>query len=139
MPVALVTGANRGLGLETVRQLLERGYDVHATYRTDAGGLELIDSDRLSTHQADVRDMTALQGVMRAVGDRLDVLFNNAGVSDGRWASIEEVDFDVVSEVLEINAISPVRVTQLALPLLQKSGFGKVVMISSLMASIDDC
>jgi NAD(P)-dependent dehydrogenase (short-subunit alcohol dehydrogenase family) len=139
MPVALVTGANRGLGLETVRQLLERGYTVHATYREAPGGLDDFDSERLSTHQADVRDEEALRGVMDAIGGRLDLLINNAGVSDGRWASVEDIDFAVVSEVLEINAVSPVRVTQLALPLLRQSPLGKVVMVSSLMASIEDC
>ena len=75
---------------------------------------------------------------MGAVGPSLNLLVNNAGVADGRWSTIAEIDFDIVSEVMEVNAISPVRVTQHALPLLANGG-GTVLMITSLMGSIGDC
>ena len=76
--------------------------------------------------------------MMASINAPLDVLINNAGVADGRWSSVEEIDMDVVREVLDINAVAPLLVTQCALPLLTKNG-GKVAMITSLMGSIDDC
>ena len=134
----MVTGANRGIGLELVRQLLDRGYNVHATYRQSKGGLDSLSHPNLVLHQMDVRSSDDVAAAMTGVGPTLDLLVNNAGVSDGRWSNISEIDFDVVSTVMEVNAIAPVRVTQHALPLLTNGG-GTVVMITSLMGSIDDC
>lgn len=138
MPTAMVTGANRGIGLEAVRQLLDRDYEVHATYREKKGGLADISNPRLVLHKMDVRSTDDVRMAMSGVGPSLDLLVNNAGVSDGRWASIAEMDFDIVSDVMEVNAIGPVRVTQHALPLLANGG-GMVLMITSLMGSIGDC
>ena len=138
MPTAMVTGANRGIGLEMVRQLLDRDYEVHATYRLEKGGLAGITNPRLVLHQMDVRNTDEVVAAVGAVGLSLDLLVNNAGVADGRWQTIAEIDFDIVSDVMEVNAISPVRVTQHALPLLANGG-GTVLMITSLMGSIGDC
>lgn len=139
MPVALVTGANRGIGLELTRQLLDAGYTVHATYRNALGGLADLATASLQTHTMDVRSDDSVRSVMASIDEPLDLLFNNAGISDGRWPRIEDIDFEVVSNVLEVNAIAPVRVTQHALPLLDRAGGGTVVMITSLMGSIEDC
>ena len=131
MPVALVTGGNRGLGLELVKQLLDRGYTVHATYRVEKGGLGEIADAKLQPHQMDVRDEVAIGKVVAAIDGPLDLLVNNAGISDGRWSQIADIEFDVVSEVLEVNAISPVRVVQHTLPLLKEAGGATVVMVTS--------
>lgn len=139
MKVAVVTGANRGIGFELTRQLLESGYAVHATYRSNMGGLKGVQHAHLSTHKVDVRSDEDVAALMVAVGGRIDLLVNNAGVPDGRWSSIAEIDLTRAAEVFEINAFAPVRVTQHALPLLAKSESGVVAMMSSLMASIDDC
>jgi NAD(P)-dependent dehydrogenase (short-subunit alcohol dehydrogenase family) len=139
MPVALVTGANRGIGLELTRQLLDAGYTVHATYRNDLGGLDGLANANLQTHIMEVRSNDSVRSVMTDIAEPLDLLVNNAGISDGRWSCIEDIDFEVVSRVLEVNAIAPVRVTQHALPLLGRAGGGTVVMITSLMGSIEDC
>lgn len=136
MPVAVVTGANRGLGFEMVRQLLHRGFTVHATYRSSPGLLS--PEERLHLHRLDVRDGRAIAEMMETIGDSIDLLINNAGIADGRWSSVEAIDFEIAGEVLEVNAIAPVRVTQAALPLLADGG-GTVVMITSLMGSIGDC
>ena len=138
MPTALITGANRGIGLELVRQLLGRGYEVHATYRTSKDGLQGLACSQLHEHQLDVRNKEEVKAMMASINAPLNVLVNNAGVADGRWSSVEEIDMDVVREVLDINAVAPLLVTQCALPLLTKNG-GKVAMITSLMGSIDDC
>ncbi|MGB0312265.1 MAG: SDR family oxidoreductase [Poseidonia sp.] len=138
MPVAVVTGANRGLGFEMVRQLLQRDFTVHATYRTSPGLLSTLGDGGLHQHQVDVRDGQAIAEMMDRIGGSIDLLINNAGIADGRWSSVEAIDFDVAAEVLEVNAVAPVRVTQAALPLLAEGG-GTVVMITSLMGSIGDC
>lgn len=139
MPQALVTGANRGIGLELTRQLLESGYSVHATYRKTEGGLTELVHPLLHLHQLDVRSDEAIAAVASAIDGGLDLLINNAGIADGRWASVEDIDFEVVSEVIEVNAIAPIRVTRGLLPALERAGGGTVVMMTSLMASIADC
>ncbi len=138
MPVAVVTGANRGLGFEMVRQLIKRDFTVHATYRTSPGQLSTLDDEWLHLHQVDVRDGQAIDEMMDAIGGPIDLLINNAGIADGRWPSVEAIDFDVATEVLEVNAVAPVRITQAALAHLADGG-GTVVMITSLMGSIEDC
>ena len=138
MPTAMVTGANRGIGLELVRQLLNRDYTVHATYRHDMGGLASLNHPDLVVHQMDVRHADEVAATIENIGPSLDLLVNNAGVADGRWSSVSEIDFDVVAAVMDVNAIAPVRVTQHALPLLAAHG-GTVLMITSLMGSIGDC
>jgi NAD(P)-dependent dehydrogenase (short-subunit alcohol dehydrogenase family) len=136
MKTAVVTGANRGIGLELTRQLLDEGYNVHATYRSKKGGLEELDSDNLYIHQVDVRNQEQVSNVVQSV-EKIDLLINNAGVADGRWQSISEIDMEHALEVLNVNAVSPVLVTQQALPKLKDGS--KVVMMSSLMGSISDC
>lgn len=121
-----------------VRQLLQREYTVHATYRTSPDLLSTLGDGGLHQHQVDVRDGQAIAEMMDRIGGSIDLLINNAGIADGRWSSVEAIDFDVAAEVLEVNAVAPVRVTQAALPLLAEGG-GTVVMITSLMGSIGDC
>jgi NAD(P)-dependent dehydrogenase (short-subunit alcohol dehydrogenase family) len=139
MKTALVTGANRGIGLELTRQLLDDGYTVHSTYRSSKGGLEEINHHSLSIHQMDVRNQEQIISVINAIDGPLDLLINNAGVADGRWQSISEIDMKHALEVLNINAVAPVLVTQQALPLLKKCNESTIVMVSSLMGSISDC
>ena len=138
MPVAVVTGANRGLGFEMVRQLLQRDFIVHATYRTSPGLLSTLGDERLHLHRLDVRDGAAIAEMMEAIGGPVDLLINNAGIADGRWSSVEAIDFNIAAEVIDVNALAPIRVTQAALPRLEEKG-GTVVMITSLMGSIADC
>jgi NAD(P)-dependent dehydrogenase (short-subunit alcohol dehydrogenase family) len=136
MKTALVTGANRGIGLELTQQLLDSGYNVHATYRSSKGGLEEIQNSALNIHQMDVRNKEEITAVIKSIGS-LDLLINNAGIGDGRWQSISEIDMEHALEVLNVNAVSPVLVTQQVLPIL--SDRSTIVMISSLMGSISDC
>jgi len=136
MKTALVTGANRGIGLELTLQLLDSGYNVHATYRSSKGGLEEIKNSALNIHQMDVRSKEEITAVIKSIGS-LDLLINNAGIGDGRWQSISEIDMEHALEVLNVNAVSPVLVTQQVLPIL--SDRSTIVMISSLMGSISDC
>lgn len=136
MKTALVTGANRGIGLELTLQLLDSGYNVHATYRSSKGGLEEIQNSALNIHQMDVRNKEEISAVIKSISS-LDLLINNAGIGDGHWQSISEIDMEHALEVLNVNAVSPVLVTQQVLPIL--SNRSTIVMISSLMGSIGDC
>lgn len=139
MGVAVVTGANRGLGAEWVAQLLEAGHTVYAGYRTAPGRLEVLAHERLTIHQLDVQDKGSVQAFAEAAPHEIDLLVNNAGVADGRWRDLTEIDDEWALEVMDINALGPVRVVQSLYHKMSHDGLTKVAMISSLMASIDDC
>jgi NAD(P)-dependent dehydrogenase (short-subunit alcohol dehydrogenase family) len=134
MKTALVTGANRGIGLELTMQLLDSGYNVHATYRSNKGGLDEINNSALSIHQMDVRNKEDISVVIQSINS-LDILINNAGIADGRWKSISEIDMEHTLEVLNINAVCPVLVTQQALPKL--SNQSKVVCLQGIKNCIE--
>ena len=137
MKSVVVTGANRGIGLELVKQLLNSGYRVYATHRSEKGGLARLSNQNLSIHQMDVREKEAIQVLVDSIEGEIDLLINNAGVADGRWQSISEIDMEHALEVLEINAVAPVLVTQKFQNKMKKGS--TIVMISSLMGSISDC
>lgn len=137
MKTAVVTGANRGIGLGLTKKLLESGYVVHSTFRSSLGGLSAIENDNLKTHKLDVRDENSIITLSESIEGNIDLLINNAGVADGRWQSISEIDFDHSLEVFHINSLGPILITQ---KLLHKLKYGsKILMMSSLMGSISDC
>jgi NAD(P)-dependent dehydrogenase (short-subunit alcohol dehydrogenase family) len=136
MPTAVVTGANRGIGLEWVRQLIDKGWDVHAGYRNDEGGLLQTSANH---HQLDVTSMKSVKAFATSLPDRVDLLVNNAGVADGRWRSIEDIDHEQVLKVLDINSVGPVRVTQALLSRMDGDDMSTIAMVSSLMGSVEDC
>ena len=139
MGTAVITGANRGLGAEWVSQLIEQGWTVYAVYRSDMGRLDSLACDALSAHQLDVQDMASVRAFADAAPDQIDLLVNNAGVADGRWRNISEIDDVWALEVIDINALGPVRVVQALYEKMNHNSLTKVAMVSSLMASIDDC
>ena len=120
--------------------------DHSSPYLTTVGSLINvsmdIDHELLSIFKLDVSDSQSVvefaQSVLQQT-NQVDVLVNNAGRMDGRWQTIGEVDPDVSLEVLNVNTIGPLRVTQALWPLLEKTSNSKVANISSLMGSIDDC
>ena len=136
-PNVVITGANRGIGLEFVRQWLERGAVVHATFRTEMGGLAALEHPSLTLHRVDVWRDDELAAMFGHIDGPVDVLVNNAGISDGRWSNLESIDFDVALDVLAVNALAPVRVVQHASAKLHQGS--KIAMVSSLMGSIGDC
>ena len=140
MTTWVVTGANRGLGLEFVKQLLASGHRIFAGVRRVQS--MPISHENLTVLTLDVSSGNSVQRFVEhihSVTKQIDVLVNNAGRMDGRWQSLSEVDPEVSLEVMNVNTIGPLRVSQALWPLLQGSTLTKVANISSLMGSIEDC
>ena len=134
MSLALVTGANRGIGLALVEALLKRGSHVIGACRIASPALA-----QSGAEVVDGIDVTSEEGVAKlaqAVGDRkLDLLVNNAGIL--LWGDqLSGIDFDGVLKQFEVNALGPLRVTAALRTRLAKGG--KVALITSRMGSIDD-
>ncbi len=128
MTTTLITGANKSLGLETARRLIEAGHTVYAGMRDLAAG----DAARaLGAHpvQLDVTDQASVDAAVAALPE-LDVLVNNAGVL-GTSLGVEDLDPEAMRSVLETNVVGVVRVTQAALPLLRRSAHPVIVNVAS--------
>ena len=139
MPTAVVTGASRGIGSEFVVRLLESGWKVYAGYRSDKHRLELINNENLSCYSLDVTDNQSIKNFCDKITDDVDLLINNAGVPDGRWRNISEIDDEWVLQVLDINSVGPVRMVRELYDKMSHDSLTTIAMISSLMGSIDDC
>jgi NAD(P)-dependent dehydrogenase (short-subunit alcohol dehydrogenase family) len=133
--ITLITGANKGLGYETARQLIEQGHTVYVGARDVTRGQAA--ADKLGAHfvQLDVTDDASVEAAIGVIDEReghLDVLVNNAGIS----SAIADVNGPVALKVFDTNAIGVIRVTQAALPLLRKSENPVVVNVSSVVLLI---
>ena len=144
-PVALVTGANRGIGREVARQLAQSGYEVLLSAR-DAGKAERAARElaqdtggALRAVQLDVSDAGSVQRVAARLHDdpgRLDVLVNNAGVGTDWGVSGTDPDFDAIQAALETNFYGAYRLTVALLDLLRLSEHPRVVNVSSGMGGV---
>jgi NAD(P)-dependent dehydrogenase (short-subunit alcohol dehydrogenase family) len=133
MTVTLITGANKGLGYETARQLIERGHTAYLGARNAERGGVAAAALGGRFIQLDVTDDASVETALGAIAEReghLDVLVNNAGVS-----TAAEVTGPIALEVFDTNAIGLIRVTQAALPLLEQSENPVVVNVSSALGS----
>lgn len=145
MKTALVTGANRGLGKETARQLAEQGFRLILTSRSEAGRsvADAFRADGLAVdfHQLDVADgqsIAELTDYLNDHYDHLDVLVNNAGIHYDTFQNTLNADFSIVEEALRVNTLGPWRVSKALMPLLRKSGGGRIVNVSSSSGSFAD-
>jgi NAD(P)-dependent dehydrogenase (short-subunit alcohol dehydrogenase family) len=136
---AVVTGANRGIGLELVRQLSARGDTVEAAARSEAAELAALTSTgRVHLHRLDVADPASVSAFAAALGDDpIDLLVNNAGVYGGSRQQLPEIDYEDAVRTYQINALGPLRVTIALLPGLKKAK-GKIIHVTSGMGSIQD-
>ena len=139
MRTAVVTGASRGIGSEFVVRLLNDGWKVYAGYRSDLLRLELINNHNLVCQRLDVTDNNSIREFVKIIDNDIDLLINNAGVPDGRWRNIKEIDDEWMLEVLNINSVGPVRMVKALYDKMNHESLTTVAMISSLMGSIDDC
>jgi NAD(P)-dependent dehydrogenase (short-subunit alcohol dehydrogenase family) len=133
MATYLITGANRGIGYEYCRQLLNRGDLPIAVCRSsspelDALGIRAIKGVDMTQDQ----DLASLQSQLQ--GEQIDVLINNAGIIES--VSLANLDIESIRRQFEVNALSPLRVTHALLGNLASGS--KVVMMTSRMGSIDD-
>ena len=133
MTVTLITGANKGLGYETARQLIEQGHTVYLGARSIEHGEAAASALGGQFVQLDVTDDASVGTALNVIAEReghLDVLVNNAGVS-----TTADVSGPVALKVFDTNAIGLIRVTQAAIPLLEKSENPVVVNVSSALGS----
>jgi NAD(P)-dependent dehydrogenase (short-subunit alcohol dehydrogenase family) len=128
MTTTLISGANKGLGLETARRLIDAGHTVYAGMRDPSKGAEAA---ALGAHviQLDVTDEASVTAALAEL-PAVDVLINNAGIVGSR-AGVDKFGADDLAEVFDTNVYSIVRVTKAALPLLTASGNPVIVNVAS--------
>jgi NAD(P)-dependent dehydrogenase (short-subunit alcohol dehydrogenase family) len=141
--VALVSGGNRGIGREIVRQLAGMGITTILGSRDEEKGraaAEGMEGD-VRVRQLDVTDEKGIAQLARDVEEefgRLDVLVNNAGVSiDGGQRGVD-ANLDVVRETLEMNLFGAWRLCEAFVPLMQRNRYGRIVNVSSGMGALND-
>ncbi|MGB5248829.1 MAG: SDR family oxidoreductase [Gammaproteobacteria bacterium] len=132
----LITGANRGLGLEYAQQFAERGYTVIGTARNPDAATELAKvADRVE--QLDVADPASVAALAeRLDGVPIDILINNAGMFDRDDVTIDAVDFGTMEQTFAVNTFGPLRVTQALLPNLRAGKARLIISMSSQLGSI---
>ncbi|MBW4465971.1 MAG: SDR family oxidoreductase [Pegethrix bostrychoides GSE-TBD4-15B] len=143
-PIALVTGANRGIGLEVVRQLAQQGMTVVLGSRDLTKGqaaAELLSGEGLTVlpQALDVTDAQSIQQVADWVEQEfgyLNVLVNNAGILYDTWQTASTADLTVVQEVFDTNTLGAWRMAQAFLPLIQRAEWGRIVNVSSEAGSL---
>jgi len=147
--IALVTGANRGIGFETARQLGREGIKVLLGSRSEEKGREAevklknegldvelirLDVDDPKTHQSAAKFIEATYG-------RLDILVNNAGIlidinGSGESAPASKTSLDIFRKTFDTNFFNTIALTQTFLPLIKKSDAGRIVFLSSALGSL---
>ena len=145
MKTVLITGANKGIGFETAKQLAQSGYFVYLGSRNKAKGFEALDKLKaLGTNNADCIeiDVTNIDSIKSARKElesktqQLDVLINNAGIGGGQPQNISTYEIENLRKVFETNFFGAVQTTQQFIPLLKKSNEPRIVNVSSELGSL---
>jgi len=144
-PTVLITGGNRGIGLEFVNQFVKGGWNVIATTREIESSPELVamaeDYDRLVVEQLDVTDFARIDALDEKYSKQpLDLLLSNAGITPkykSAFKTVDGVDWDMARMSLEVNAIAPLRLAQTFMDQVAASTQKKIVVISSKAGSFD--
>jgi NAD(P)-dependent dehydrogenase (short-subunit alcohol dehydrogenase family) len=140
--IAVVTGANRGIGLEICRQLAQAGMHVILTARDEAKGKAAAKKLGVESHPLDVDSDESVKAFARWIQDthgRCDVLVNNAGVMlDPRGSRVADAKIETFRDTLETNLLGPLRMIQAILPLMKKHGYGRIVNMSSGQGQLSD-
>lgn len=152
MPTLLITGANRGLGLELLKQFDDRKWRIHACCRAPdkAADLQAIadkSGGRIHVHALEVTDFAAIDALAGALnGEPIDVLFNNAGLMDGRQRAFNRegptqafgtIDYDEWRTILRVNVLAAMRMAEVFVDNVAASERKTIVTMSSIMGSIE--
>jgi NAD(P)-dependent dehydrogenase (short-subunit alcohol dehydrogenase family) len=133
----LVTGANRGLGLEFVKQLKAKGYTIIATARQPAKATAL-NATGARVEQLDVSSQASVDALAGALkGVPIDILINNAGMVNRADSSLDTLDFAAMERSFQVNSLGPLRVTQALLPNLLAGIDKTIINITSRLGSIE--
>ncbi|PNW35416.1 UNVERIFIED_CONTAM: short-chain dehydrogenase [Euhalothece sp. KZN 001] len=129
----LITGTNRGIGLEYCKQLQAKGETVIAVCRQPSAELKNL-GVKIESGIDVTSDESVSELAQRLAGSSIDVLINNAGIIEAN--SLDNLDFESLERQFQVNAIAPLRVTKALLPLIPKGG--KIILMTSRMGSIED-
>lgn len=147
--IALITGANKGLGLETARQLGKEGVTIIAAARSKEKGLQAVEQLQAEGIEAeflqlDVDNNTDIRNAYEYIENKygkLDILVNNAGiqVESAEWGvnNTENIDETTLRQTLDTNFFNVVKLTNTLLPLIRKSEAGRIVNLSSILGSLN--
>lgn len=143
MATVLITGTNRGIGLEFVKQFLTREDTVLATCRDMGSATELRqlknDTRKLHIFELDVSSQKSMEDLtLQLAGHAIDIFINNAGVYGPRDSTFGKVSANEWAKVLQVNAKAPMILTQLLIDNLRDGSDKKLLYITSKMGSIDD-
>lgn len=140
---ALVTGANKGIGFETARQLAQRGFVVWLGCRDEERGVaatrELAKDGDVRFVRLDVTDLESVRAAAARVDEEtgaLDVLVNNAGIAVDGDGLPSTTQLETIQRTFDVNFYGVLRVTQAFLPLVRKAKAGRIVNVSSTMGSV---
>lgn len=142
-PIAIVTGANRGLGKETSRQLVNQGYTVYVTARSLERAKQVVaelGNSHLVAAQLDVTDQASVERLAKRIASeegRIDALVNNAAIHYDTWQNAVNADLNTVQQAMDTNVYGAWRMVQAFLPLLRNSHLGRIVNVSSGAGALD--
>ena len=140
MPTILITGANRGIGLEMAKQYAAQGWRVHAACR-DPGAAAALNAlgGGVRLHRLDVLAPDQIRDVANALaGEPIDILVNNAGIGANTKTSIGDMDYALWEQLLRVNVMGPMRVAEAFIPHVAASGRRIMLFLSSRAGSITD-
>ena len=139
MPTVLITGANRGIGLEFARQYAEAGYRVHAACRTPGSADALASlGERVTLHALDVTDHGRIEALAAGLkNEAIDILINNAGIY-GDQQELGKIDYAAWEEVMRVNTLAPLKMAECFLPHLEAGKMKMIASLTSRMGSIAD-
>jgi len=145
MKTVLITGANKGIGFETARQLAQLDYFVYLGSRDKIKGLDALEKlkasglDNVDCVEIDVTDIDSIKKAKQELEskiDVLDVLINNAGISGGQPQNMSSLEIENLRKVFDTNFFGAVQTTQEFIPLLKRSGEPRIVNVSSGLGSL---
>jgi len=144
--VALVTGANRGIGLGIVKGLAKEGFHVLLGSRDLDSGKQALKEmsefiNRVEVLELDVSDHKSIDKAVKWVEDKfgkLNVLVNNAGIIGPKKSSLQSINVDELKEVMAVNYYGPIRMNKAFLHLIRMSQEGRIINVSSGMGALDD-